>query len=59
MLDEETVEYGVCLILAGFVKQALPVVWDEEFRRNKEGKNAGGLFDETMLVNGHAWLASY
>ena len=56
MLDEETVEYGVCLILAGLVNHGLPVVWDEAFRRSKEPCHMLPI-DEEMWIGGRAWMS--
>lgn len=59
MLDEETVEYGVCLILAGFMRKSLPSVWDADFRAAKEKEAREGeliMFDKSLSVNGHEWL---
>ena len=59
MLDEETVEYGVCLILAAMVKQTLPCVWDEEFRASKDKEALGTshvLADCSLEINRVPWL---
>ena len=62
MLDEETVEYGVCLVLAAMGGQTLPYVWDAEFRRMKETEVFGNryvLTDCSLSVNGFSWLTLY
>ena len=55
MLDEETVEYGVCLILAGLVDHRLPIVWDEMFRWAKE-PCLTLPYDDRMWIGGRAWM---
>lgn len=54
MLDEETVEYGVCLILAGMLDRTLPPGWNDDFRRSKEPLIVFP-YDGTLWIKGRAW----
>ena len=56
MLDEETVEYGVCLILAGLVERMLSPAWDEGFRQSKEPFVALP-YDGSFWIDGRPWMS--
>ena len=57
MLDEETVEYGVCLILAGLIVKPLPTMWDEMFRQSKEPSLKTLPYNDEMLIDGRPWIS--